>query len=80
MWLKIWNSYSFLLFIFQTMEPKVIKEEAVDKDQSNYVENSPNCGGRTRASRGTFPSSFYCSHTQTFKLNIASFAQYFDGN
>lgn len=35
------------------MEPKVIKEEAVDKDSSNYVESSPNCGGRTtRTSRG----------------------------
>lgn len=56
----------------------MIKEEAVDKDSSNYVENSTNCGSRTRTSRGKV-------FTVLFKLNMNmaiadSFAQYFDGN
>lgn len=65
------------------MEPKVIKEEAVDKESPpNYVENPSNCGGRTRSSRGMF----FVTAKHTFKLNIGdgavagSFAQYFDGN
>ena len=48
---KHWH-ISNSLNLFQVMEPKVIKEEAVEKETTNYSDTSSTTHNRTRSSKG----------------------------